>query len=188
MFSEDLKSSQKLEVFAVFVILVVICLFTTVDIISDLGEGATWQHLAGELVVAILSLLGVIIFWRRTKDLREELSQQQQITSLAESDRAQALQDAARWREESAKVIKGLSDAVDAQLSKWTLTSAEKEVALLLLKGLSLKEIASVRGVSEKTARAQSFAVYAKSGLSGRAELSAFFLEDLMLPSAEINA
>ena len=56
-------------------------------------------------------------------------------------------------------------------------------MALLLLKGLSLKEISLVRGVSEKTARAQSFAVYAKSGLGGRAELSAFFLEDLLAPT-----
>ena len=67
-------------------------------------------------------------------------------------------------------------------MDSWKLTHAEKEVALLLLKGLSLKEVAELRHVSEKTARAQSFSVYAKSGLGGRAELSAFFLEDLMLP------
>lgn len=30
--------------------------------------------------------------------------------------------------------------------------------------------------------RAQSAAVYAKSGLAGRTELSAFFLEDLLVP------
>ena len=33
--------------------------------------------------------------------------------------------------------------------------------------------------------RQQSLAVYRKSGLSGRAELAAFFLEDLLLPSQE---
>ncbi len=79
----------------------------------------------------------------------------------------------------------GLSSAIDAQLTKWRLTVAEKEVAFLLLKGLSLKEVVSVRGTSEKTARVQTIAVYAKSGLSGRSELSAFFLEDLLLPSTE---
>ncbi len=62
------------------------------------------------------------------------------------------------------------------------VASAEREVALLLLKGLSHKDIADVRRTSEKTVRQQSLAVYRKAGLSGRAELSAFFLEDLLLP------
>ena len=48
---------------------------------------------------------------------------------------------------------------------------------------LSLKEIAEIRKTTEKTARAQSVAVYAKAGLGGRSELAAFFLEDLLLPS-----
>jgi DNA-binding NarL/FixJ family response regulator len=79
--------------------------------------------------------------------------------------------------------VDGLSKAIDQQLSKWKLSAAEKEVAFLLLKGLSLKEIAEVRNTSEKTARVQSIAVYSKSNLSGRSELSAFFLEDLLVPS-----
>ena len=65
------------------------------------------------------------------------------------------------------------------------MSAAEKEVAFLLLKGLSLKEIAIARRTSEKTARVQSSAVYAKSGLAGRSELSAFFLEDLLPPAGE---
>ena len=37
-------------------------------------------------------------------------------------------------------------------------------------------------GKSDRTVRQQAVEVYRKSGLSGRAELSAFFLEDLLLP------
>ena len=55
-------------------------------------------------------------------------------------------------------------------------------MALLLLKGLSHKEVATVRAVSERTVREQARAVYSKSGLTGRAALSAFFLEDLLAP------
>ena len=74
--------------------------------------------------------------------------------------------------------------AWDAGLSEafGSLTIAEKEVTFLLLKGLGFKEIATVRNTSERTARAQSIAIYAKAGLSGRSELAAFFLEDLLLP------
>ena len=62
------------------------------------------------------------------------------------------------------------------------LTPTEKEVALLLLKGLGHREAADVMNRSERTVRQHAVAVYKKSGLSGRAELSAFFLEDLLLP------
>ena len=63
------------------------------------------------------------------------------------------------------------------------LTPAEREVGLLLLKGLSHKEAADVRNTSETTIRQQALAVYRKAGLRNRADLSAFFLEDLLLPS-----
>jgi hypothetical protein len=55
-------------------------------------------------------------------------------------------------------------------------------VAMLLLKGLGHKEAASVLDRSERTVRQHAVSVYRKSGLAGRAELSAFFLEDLLLP------
>ena len=74
------------------------------------------------------------------------------------------------------------SDAIDSQFSQWNLTDAEREVALLLLKGLSLKEIAAIRATTERTIRAQARAVYSKAGLTGRAALSAFLLEDLLAP------
>ena len=84
--------------------------------------------------------------------------------------------------------MEGLARSIDRQLDQWQLSVAEKEVAFLLLKGLSLKDIAALRGTAEKTVRAQSAAVYAKSGLAGRTELSAFFLEDLLLPPADTLA
>jgi DNA-binding CsgD family transcriptional regulator len=59
------------------------------------------------------------------------------------------------------------------------LTLAEKETALLILKGLSNKEIAGIRSASELTVKQQTNAIYKKSGLSSRAQLIAFFLEDL---------
>ena len=57
-----------------------------------------------------------------------------------------------------------------------------------MLKGLSFKEIAPVRGTSERTVRQQALAVYAKAGLAGRAELAAFFLEDLLVPATTDQA
>jgi DNA-binding NarL/FixJ family response regulator len=79
-------------------------------------------------------------------------------------------------------VPNAVSAPAAARLDKRT-SPAEREVGLLLLKGLSHKEIAGVLDKSERTVRQQSLGIYKKAGLAGRAELSAFFLEDLLLPS-----
>lgn len=100
--------------------------------------------------------------------------------------------DAARiqgrqWRDETRTLLKGLGEAIDRQFLTWKLTEAERNVGLLILKGLSLQEIAGVRVTSERTIRAQARSIYAKAGLSGRAALSAFFLEDLLAPIEPVN-
>jgi DNA-binding NarL/FixJ family response regulator len=93
-----------------------------------------------------------------------------------------AREEAERWRREAGDVLRGLGVAIDRQFERWGLTSAEREIALLLLKGLSHKEVSTVRDTTERTVRQQSLAIYRKAGLAGRAELAAFFLEDLLLP------
>jgi len=92
-----------------------------------------------------------------------------------------------RWRTEARTLLNGLGEAIDQQFSRWNLTEAEREVALLLLKGLSLKEVAQVRATSERTIRAQTRSLYKKAGVSGRAALSAFFLEDLLAPIENVR-
>ncbi|MBI1946436.1 MAG: helix-turn-helix transcriptional regulator [Deltaproteobacteria bacterium] len=96
--------------------------------------------------------------------------------------------EAARWREESKELVQGLGAALDKQFERWGLSPAEKEVALLLLKGLSHKEIGGVRSIGEATARQQARAVYKKAGLTGRADLAAFFLEDLLPGTGDVAA
>ena len=93
-----------------------------------------------------------------------------------------------QWRDETRVLLKGLGEAIDRQFLTWKLTEAERDVGLLILKGLSLKEIAAMRVTSERTIRAQARSIYAKAGLSGRAALSAFFLEDLLAPIEHVRS
>ncbi|WP_068116207.1 helix-turn-helix transcriptional regulator [Tropicimonas marinistellae] len=83
------------------------------------------------------------------------------------------------WRAQSRRFVQGLSRAIEDQFDAWGLTPAEADVAGLLLKGATLREIAILRRTSEATTRQQAQGVYRKSGLASRAELSAYFLEDL---------
>jgi DNA-binding NarL/FixJ family response regulator len=79
-------------------------------------------------------------------------------------------------------LLKGLGDAIDAQFDRWQLTPAEREVALLMLKGLSHKEIAAVRESSERTIRQQARAIYAKANLSAARRCRRSSWSDLLPP------
>ena len=126
------------------------------------------------VVLIALFLLPVLLAYRSFLVYKERLA----LVRDLDAARIQGRQ----WRDETRALLKGLGEAIDRQFSTWKLTGAERDVGLLILKGLSLKEIAAARVTSERTIRAQARSIYAKAGLSGRAALSAFFLEDLLAP------
>ena len=160
----------------VTLILAAVAALSLADILGDWGSGGSPPHIGVELLVAGGAVLALGWLWARYLRLRRWLSEVHRSLEGAHAE-------AALWRGRHGQLLQGLSRAIEQQLDDWRLTPAEKEVAFLLLKGLSFKEIAPVRGASERTVRQQALAVYAKSGLAGRAELAAFFLEDLLVPS-----
>ena len=150
------------------------------DIVSDAEDGARLPHLALEIGAACVALTGT---WLLALRWRGERRARMAALARAEAEATASRQEAERWRSEARALVEGLGRAIDLQFDRWQLSDAEREVALLLLKGLSLQEVAEVRQTAERTARDQARAIYRKAGLAGRAELSAFFLEDLLLPS-----
>ena len=134
-----------------------------------------------ETLPIVLTTVGVVMLFRLATRQRQD-----QLDLLHELELARA--QGQHWRREARVFIDGLGQAIDAQFSHWGLTDAEREVALLLLKGLSLKEISTVRSTSERTVRTQARALYGKAGLEGRAALSAFFLEDLLMQTEPVRA
>lgn len=154
------------------------------DLAHDLRAGTTVQHAAIEggtaaLALAVTAGLTVQLVAARRARQGLELDAAGLRASLT---RAKA--DADGWRREASRWTRGLGDEIDRQLSVWALTPAEKEVALLLLKGLSHKEIAAARAVEESSVRQQARSLYRKAGIQSRSELAAFFLEDLLAPRA----
>jgi DNA-binding NarL/FixJ family response regulator len=123
----------------------------------------------------VLTSVGVVLLFQATNRQRED-----HVRVIRDLELARV--QGQRWRTESRSLLNGLGEAIEAQFTRWNLTEAEREVALLLLKGLSHKEVATVRAVSERTVREQARSIYTKAGLTGRAALSAFFLEDLLAP------
>jgi DNA-binding CsgD family transcriptional regulator len=151
-----------------------------VDLATDAPGVWRRSHALVELASIVFGAAAAILLlrgWRESerslKSLRAALASRQ-----AERDRWQAL---------ARNALRGLGEAMDRQFDEWQLTPAERETAMLLLKGYSHKETASLTRRSERTARQHAVSVYRKSGLAGRAELAAFFFEDMLLPSS-VNA
>lgn len=69
---------------------------------------------------------------------------------------------------------------VERQFDNWGLTPTERNVALLVVKGFSNGEIASLRGTSESTVKTHLSAVFRKSGLKSRQQLVSWVVEDLL--------
>ncbi|MDH3202079.1 MAG: hypothetical protein OEM15_14405 [Myxococcales bacterium] len=150
---------------------------------SDLEEGTTFSHVLSETGVLLVGFIGSAFIARRLVfTLRRARAFEREAVELR-GQLTMTRAEAQRWRSEARDLMNGLGAALDQQFDPWGLSPAEKETALLLLKGLSHKEVADLRSVSDASTRQQARAVYKKAGLSGRHDLAAFFLEDLMLPA-----
>ena len=171
----DLQDDRWLRAL-LFVALGSIIVGGVVDLILDQPERWLSFHVIFETLMIVGALLMTTTLWlgwwrssRSVSELRRSLDAREEERDV--------------WRSSARKALEGLGEAIDQQFDAWGLTPAEREVALLLLKGHSHKAIARHTDRSAQTVRQHATAVYRKGELSGRAELSAFFLEDLMLPA-----
>lgn len=145
------------------------------DLLLDRPASFLTPHVLFEVTLILIGLGTSVYLVRGWVEARSSLTEARR--SLAER---QAERDT--WRANAEKVLQGLGQEVGRQFDEWALSPAEREVALMLLKGFSLKQIAALSVRSERTVRQHAVAVYEKSGLAGRAELSGFFLGDVLLP------
>lgn len=164
---------------ALAVLLAIVLLGTIVGGGIDLYLDApdTWRspHVLYEVALIIAAMATSVLLWRGWWRSRAALSATQRVLADHAAERE-------AWLASADAALAGFSRAIDERFDGWSLTPTEREIALMLLKGRSHKQIAYDTGRSERTVRQHAVAVYQKSGLGGRAELAAFFLDDLMLP------
>jgi len=164
----DLNTDRALAVF-----LFLLCGATVTDLIFEDPDDLTFSHMAVEGLIFVTSLVAFVLLFVRVKSAQKVILRVNHQLHLKN-------EEAAVWQKKASVFLEGLSNEIQSQFDRWTLTRAERDVALLLLKGFSHREIAQLSERSERTIRQHSGAVYQKSGLTGRAELAAFFLEDLL--------
>jgi len=153
--------------------LTTIMVLNGLDVVTDIGLGVPIWHIVEESFIVLISAIGAIYLiidihksTKKLEHLAETLSDSQlhleNITEKMKTARKQ------------------YSEVIHQQFDDWNLTSGEQQVGMLLLKGLSFKEMAVVRKTKEKTIRQQASTIYGKAGLEGRHEFSAWFLEDFL--------
>lgn len=158
----DLRSAGRRQTVALSFFLVVQTLaavFFVGDVIGDLLEDPASVHFIFEACVTTALVLGILFGAFSLRRTIELLRAQDQALAVARG---------------------ALSDVINSQFQAWALTPAERDVALLALKGLDVAEIAELRGAAQGTVRAQLTRIYSKAGVSGRAQFAAFFVEDLL--------
>ena len=154
-------------------ILVIIMLLNFFDVITDISLGVPVWHIFSESLIVIVSGFGALFL---VKDMRSRTLSNvrlKQEVAFSDDKLRNISQEMKNARHEYSAVIR-------KQFLQWSLTPSEQEVAMLLLKGLSFKEISAVRNTKEKTVRQQASTIYSKANIEGRHELAAWFLEDFM--------
>lgn len=162
---------QRILIAAIFAIQAVCAIFFVSDILSSvLGLRTTpisWQtRELIEIGAAVGLILGLIL---GAVALSRTLRQR----NIAE----------ARLRRASAAFM----DVLEEKFTEWGLTTAERDVALFAIKGMSTAEIATLRATSEGTVKAQTNAIYRKAGVTGRPQLLSLFIEDLMRDDSPVR-
>ena len=143
-------------------------------------------YFAGDIILAVLGIDVVPLAW----EYREYLeigaavaliagvvlgARQLNLSLKAQHDASERLRRASS----------AFMDMVEERFGDWALTPAERDVALFLIKGMSIAETAALRGTSEGTIKAQATAIYRKAGVSGRPQLLSLFIEDLFDPTPD---
>jgi DNA-binding CsgD family transcriptional regulator len=170
------------------VLLISLTLLNIYDFYNDYAESEHNKiHLLLEALIILLSLTGISFLileirqrQRETENLRKQLNVTRADLSVTRTDLSNTRADLQAIDSKMQQASRQYGEVIQEQLTTWDFTQSEKEVALLLLKGLSFEEIANVRDTKEKTVRQQASAVYRKSGLNGRHELAAWFFEDFL--------
>lgn len=154
-------------------ILATIMVFNFFDILTDISLGVPNWHIFEESLVVVVSAIGTVFLLFEIIGRTKHINQLKQDLALSDG-KLQNISD------EMKAARSHYSELIYQQFNEWKLTKSEQEVAMLLLKGLSFREISGVRDTKEKTVRQQASSIYEKANIEGRHEFAAWFLEDFL--------
>ncbi|WBF94331.1 helix-turn-helix transcriptional regulator [Leptospira kirschneri] len=122
-----------------------------------------------EAAFGLLSIIGIYFLFQEIRNTKTDIeSAKVMIEGLKNKNQFLVQTNQSFW------------ESLQKQLEEWDLSDKEKEIALLLLRGMSNHQIAAIRGKSLKTIENQTFSIYQKSGTTGKLEFIAYFISPLL--------
>lgn len=155
--------SRAAVLWSLFTLQAICCAYFLMDITWDLLWPSSVNRLADSDVLEALVTIALFFGLAFTgNELRQILTRQDQL-------------------EDQIKVASGaFNEVMEARFQSWSLTSAERAIAILAIKGFSIAEMADLRKTKPGTVKAQCASVYRKADVAGRLQLLSIFLDDLM--------
>jgi DNA-binding NarL/FixJ family response regulator len=143
-------------------------IFFVFDVASDIYERVIASstpgfldltHLFFEIFSAVALILAIRILVRQLRWLQARNTEQSQSLSFLRGE---------------------MESFVRRKFDDWSLTSAERDIAMYMLKGLSIAEIAAARSTAEGTVKAQTSNIFRKTGVQSRLELMSLFMDEFL--------
>lgn len=154
------KSRMPIAILVMIIVQIICVGFFVGDIIADIFFDPEPEGLWEVETLATVALVFAIIFEIRL--LRDILRRN------------------ARLEDNMRRAAMAFQDALAEYFDRWQLTPTERDVALFTIKGMTIAEIAILRGSAEGTIKSHLNAIYKKAGVIGRGAFLALFIEDLM--------
>jgi DNA-binding CsgD family transcriptional regulator len=167
-----LQQEKRFYFFAFYILFMT---FWILEDILSLFLNAHWLHYSQtyftfmEALIALFSIIGIFFLFKEVKEKKQDIDSAKDVIESLKS-KNQKLTD----------INLSFWHSIQGQFKNWNLTEAEKEIAILLLRGLSNQQIAAIRGKSLKTIENQAFSIYQKSGTTGKLEFIAYFISPLL--------
>lgn len=148
----------------VLIVLIVLQIFCSIfflsDVLADFGEpDRDMKHLIVESFATLTLIAAVFVELRYMLVLLRAKARLEKSVELASA---------------------AVSDVIDAHFDAWNLSPAERDVATFLVKGMSISEIAELRGNKEGTIKAHLNVIYRKSGTKNRGEMLSELIDNLI--------
>ncbi len=155
---------KSIGILAVIIAQIACALFFAWDVMQDMHPGELGgilsdPHLIMELLATIALIVAIFLEVQYLVQLQQRQARAERALHVAAGE---------------------LHELIEQYFRDWGLTPSEADVAMFALKGLSIPDIAELRGSKDGTIKAHLNGIYRKAGVSGRAQLLSLLVEDLM--------
>jgi DNA-binding CsgD family transcriptional regulator len=161
--ARDARLRTPVALLAIIAVQVLCGAFFIGDLVADLRTYGTFDsfpsHLSLEAAASVSLIAAIVLEARLLRQILRRKAHLEHSLALARA----AMQDVIAWHFRS-----------------WRLSPSETDVATFLVKGLSIQEIAEMRGCAQGTVKAHLNAIYRKSGTQNRGDLLSVLLDGVM--------